>query len=103
MPSQRSHSFAWRIMQDKTIQHLCSRASQHLTYSYPADRAVIEAVPMPISGFKVHRTKDDVAKVSYRGWLVPSSIPVPIKTHCVGERCMLNLSRAQTSSHWCGS
>ncbi|GFV98106.1 uncharacterized protein TNCV_4448661 [Trichonephila clavipes] len=33
---------------------------------------------------------------------VTSSIPVPLKTHRAGQRCMLNLSRAETSSHWCG-
>ncbi|GFX12936.1 uncharacterized protein TNCV_3659321 [Trichonephila clavipes] len=27
---------------------------------------------------------------------------VPLKTRSVGERCKLNLSRTQTSSHWCG-
>ncbi|GFW14416.1 uncharacterized protein TNCV_410991 [Trichonephila clavipes] len=31
---------------------------------------------------------------------VPS--PVPLRTHRIGERCTLNLSRAQTSSRWCG-
>ncbi|GFS48051.1 hypothetical protein TNCV_3599781 [Trichonephila clavipes] len=31
-----------------------------------------------------------------------SSSPLPLKTHCVGQRCMLNLSRAETSSRWCG-
>ncbi|GFT87828.1 hypothetical protein TNCV_799391 [Trichonephila clavipes] len=31
-----------------------------------------------------------------------SSIPVPLKTHRVGERCTLKLSRAQTFSDWCG-
>ncbi|GFW97451.1 uncharacterized protein TNCV_4991271 [Trichonephila clavipes] len=34
--------------------------------------------------------------------LVTSSIPVPLKTRCVGQRCTLNLSRAETSSRWCG-
>ncbi|GFW68005.1 uncharacterized protein TNCV_1617661 [Trichonephila clavipes] len=34
--------------------------------------------------------------------LVTSSSPVPLKTLRVGERCTLNLSRAETSSHWCG-
>ncbi|GFX43959.1 uncharacterized protein TNCV_4112381 [Trichonephila clavipes] len=34
--------------------------------------------------------------------LVPSSSPVPLKARCVGERCTLNLSRAQTSSRCCG-
>ncbi|GFV25876.1 uncharacterized protein TNCV_3868441 [Trichonephila clavipes] len=43
-----------------------------------------------------------VAKVSDRGWLVTSSSLVPLKTRRVGARCTLNLSRAQTSSRWCG-
>ncbi|GFW97836.1 hypothetical protein TNCV_1425991 [Trichonephila clavipes] len=29
-----------------------------------------------------------------------SSSPVPLKTHRVGQRCTLNLSRAETSSRW---
>ncbi|GFV67724.1 uncharacterized protein TNCV_4624041 [Trichonephila clavipes] len=33
---------------------------------------------------------------------VTSSSPVPLKTRRVGQRCTLNLSRAETSSHWCG-
>ncbi|GFX61266.1 uncharacterized protein TNCV_3407401 [Trichonephila clavipes] len=31
-----------------------------------------------------------------------SSSPVPLKFHRVGQRCTLNLSRAETSSRWCG-
>ncbi|GFW91784.1 uncharacterized protein TNCV_3400441 [Trichonephila clavipes] len=31
-----------------------------------------------------------------------SSSPVPLKTHRVGQRCTLNLSRAKPSSRWCG-
>ncbi|GFS62086.1 uncharacterized protein TNCV_476511 [Trichonephila clavipes] len=34
--------------------------------------------------------------------LVTSSSPVPLKTRRVGQRCPLNLSRAETSSRWCG-
>ncbi|GFU48032.1 uncharacterized protein TNCV_4968131 [Trichonephila clavipes] len=34
--------------------------------------------------------------------LVTSSSPVPLKTHRVGQRCTLNLSRAEMSSRWCG-
>ncbi|GFU81973.1 uncharacterized protein TNCV_516541 [Trichonephila clavipes] len=34
--------------------------------------------------------------------LVTSSNPVPPKTRRVGQRCTLNLSRAQTSSRWSG-
>ncbi|GFU62250.1 ATP-dependent DNA helicase [Trichonephila clavipes] len=28
--------------------------------------------------------------------------PVPLKTRRIGQRCTLNLSRAETSSRWCG-
>ncbi|GFT30468.1 hypothetical protein TNCV_2377531 [Trichonephila clavipes] len=35
--------------------------------------------------------------------LVTSSNPVPLKTRRVGQRCMLNLSTAETSFPWCGS
>ncbi|GFU22262.1 uncharacterized protein TNCV_4856081 [Trichonephila clavipes] len=41
-------------------------------------------------------------KVSDHGRHVMSSSPVELKTHRVGQRCMLNLSRAETSSRWCG-
>ncbi|GFV48436.1 hypothetical protein TNCV_3027061 [Trichonephila clavipes] len=34
---------------------------------------------------------------------VTSSSPVPLKTRRVGQRCTLNLSRAEMSSRWCGS
>ncbi|GFX81856.1 uncharacterized protein TNCV_2570561 [Trichonephila clavipes] len=34
--------------------------------------------------------------------LVTSSSPVPLKTRRVGQRCTLNLWRAETSSRWCG-
>ncbi|GFV17179.1 transposable element Tc1 transposase [Trichonephila clavipes] len=33
---------------------------------------------------------------------VTGSSPVPPKTRRVGQRCTLNLSRAETSSRWCG-
>ncbi|GFW23448.1 hypothetical protein TNCV_3805451 [Trichonephila clavipes] len=44
-----------------------------------------------------------VFELSDRGWHVTSSSSVPLKIRRVGERCTLNLSRAQTSSRWCGS
>ncbi|PRD26691.1 UNVERIFIED_CONTAM: hypothetical protein NCL1_37476 [Trichonephila clavipes] len=44
-----------------------------------------------------------VIKVSDHGRNVTSSRPVPLKTCHVGQRCTLNLSRAETSSHWCGA
>ncbi|GFV92069.1 uncharacterized protein TNCV_1895051 [Trichonephila clavipes] len=43
-----------------------------------------------------------VVKVSDRDRHVMSSSPVPPKPCRVGQRCTLNLSRAQTSSLWCG-
>ncbi|GFT96068.1 uncharacterized protein TNCV_313401 [Trichonephila clavipes] len=33
---------------------------------------------------------------------VTSSSPVPLKIRRVGQRCTLNLSKAETSSRWCG-
>ncbi|GFU22115.1 uncharacterized protein TNCV_4300931 [Trichonephila clavipes] len=36
-------------------------------------------------------------------YLVTSSSPVPLKTRRVGQRCTLNLPRAETSSRWCGA
>ncbi|GFT29779.1 uncharacterized protein TNCV_4891771 [Trichonephila clavipes] len=42
-----------------------------------------------------------VVKVSDHGRHVMSSSPVPLKTRRVGQRCMLNLSKAETSSRWC--
>ncbi|GFW79056.1 apolipoprotein B-100 [Trichonephila clavipes] len=38
-----------------------------------------------------------VVKLSDRGWHVPSSSPIPLKTRRVEQRCTLNLSRDQTS------
>ncbi|GFU17261.1 hypothetical protein TNCV_1854821 [Trichonephila clavipes] len=43
-----------------------------------------------------------IVKVSARGWLVTSSSLEPLKTRHVGERCPFDLSRAETSSRWCG-
>ncbi|GFV70192.1 uncharacterized protein TNCV_2553361 [Trichonephila clavipes] len=43
-----------------------------------------------------------VVKVSDRDWLLTSSSPVLLKTHRVGKRGTLNLSRADTSSRWWG-
>ncbi|GFV51100.1 uncharacterized protein TNCV_4743771 [Trichonephila clavipes] len=43
-----------------------------------------------------------VVKVSDWGSHVTNLNPVPLKTPRVGQRCTLNLSRAETSSRWCG-
>ncbi|GFU58451.1 uncharacterized protein TNCV_1368831 [Trichonephila clavipes] len=56
---------------------------------------------------KDHYDVAAVAEWSRYHWiaagLVTSSSPVPLKTHRVGQRCTLNLSRAETSSRWCGA
>ncbi|GFW87894.1 hypothetical protein TNCV_1359981 [Trichonephila clavipes] len=57
---------------------------------------LLEAVIVIITG---HGSR--VVKVWDRGWPCRSS-PVPLNTHRVGQRCILNLSRAPTSSIWCG-
>ncbi|GFU82980.1 transposable element Tcb1 transposase [Trichonephila clavipes] len=41
----------------RTIGRLSSRASQTLSYFYPADRKVTVASPKPIFGFKLHRKR----------------------------------------------
>ncbi|GFU44220.1 uncharacterized protein TNCV_686281 [Trichonephila clavipes] len=43
-----------------------------------------------------------VVKVSDHGRHVMSWSLVPLKTYRVRARCTLNLSRGETSSHWCG-
>ncbi|GFU91451.1 uncharacterized protein TNCV_2542191 [Trichonephila clavipes] len=58
--------------------------------------------PSVYSHLLVSGRGSQMVKVSDRGWLVSSLSPVPLKTRRVGERYTLNLSRAQTSSHWCG-
>ncbi|GFU51908.1 uncharacterized protein TNCV_3734141 [Trichonephila clavipes] len=42
-----------------------------------------------------------VVKISDHGRHIVSSNTVPLKTRRVGQRCTLNLSRAETSSRWC--
>ncbi|GFW60580.1 putative DD41D transposase [Trichonephila clavipes] len=56
--------------------------------------------PMPEIIFKI----EVLTKYRYRtvACLVTSSRRVPPKTRRVGQRCTLNLSRAETSSRWCG-
>ncbi|GFX83643.1 uncharacterized protein TNCV_325921 [Trichonephila clavipes] len=60
------------------------------------------------SGGGYIRQLDEVTAVAewsrYRivAGLVTNSSPLPLNTRRVGRRCTLNLSRAQTSSIWCG-
>ncbi|GFU57139.1 uncharacterized protein TNCV_1780022 [Trichonephila clavipes] len=66
-----------------------------------------DLVAVKIKGSNV-QTNGQVAAVAewyrYRTvvCLATSSSPVPLKTRRIGQRCTLNLSRAETSYHWCG-
>ncbi|GFX01611.1 uncharacterized protein TNCV_3971111 [Trichonephila clavipes] len=64
-----------------------------------------EAISVPQSSVRIiKKTQERKSSTCYllitKG--VTSSSPVPLKTRCLGERCTLNLSRAQTSSRWSG-
>ncbi|GFY09857.1 RNA-directed DNA polymerase from mobile element jockey [Trichonephila clavipes] len=56
------------------------------------------------SGFAKHEKAAVAEWYRYRtvACFVTGSSPVPLKTRRVGQRCTLNLSRAETSSRWCG-
>ncbi|GFS94042.1 hypothetical protein TNCV_2573701 [Trichonephila clavipes] len=65
-----------------------------------------EAISVPQGSVHLVKTTQERKKNSTLDLLitkgVTSSIPVPLKTRRVGERCTLNLFRAQTSSCWSG-
>ncbi|GFV24527.1 uncharacterized protein TNCV_814111 [Trichonephila clavipes] len=62
--------------------------------------------PSPPGGRPPRRGDDAflASPIKYRtvACLVTNSSPVPLKTRRVGQRCTLNLSRAEMSSRWCG-
>ncbi|GFX79807.1 DUF1758 domain-containing protein [Trichonephila clavipes] len=64
----------------------------------------LDSVPCtkPLTSLEEEGCGSPVVKVSNHGRHVMSSILVPLKTRRVGQRCTLNLSRAETSSRWCG-
>ncbi|GFV97853.1 uncharacterized protein TNCV_2021681 [Trichonephila clavipes] len=70
--------------------------------------APVVLVPKPNGKRHQHPSCQQVAAVAewyrYRtvACFVTGSSPVPLKTRRVGQRCTLNLSRAETSSRWCG-
>ncbi|GFT47256.1 hypothetical protein TNCV_3748671 [Trichonephila clavipes] len=64
------------------------------------------ALPPGFAKFSLNRhyngCSSPVVKVSDHGRHIVSSSPVPPKIRRVGQRCMLNQSRAEASSRWCG-
>ncbi|GFX43327.1 uncharacterized protein TNCV_2390351 [Trichonephila clavipes] len=63
---------------------------EHLIFRIPATNGRIRDMPGIFKNVSDHDRH------------VMSSSPVPLKIRLVGERCTLNLSRAQRSSRWCG-
>ncbi|GFU33195.1 uncharacterized protein TNCV_4156981 [Trichonephila clavipes] len=80
--------FNWVIKKDKT--------NSHITKTQQGVKAFF------FSSSDLGGCGSPVVKASNHGRHVMRSIPVPLKTRRVGQRCTLNLSRAETSSRWCG-
>ncbi|GFW61369.1 uncharacterized protein TNCV_4136871 [Trichonephila clavipes] len=85
------------FMQDGAPPHIVLCVQQFLRQHFTNDRVISRAFPTAWWG-----CGSPVVKVSNRGRHVMSSIAVSPKTRRVGQRCTLNLSRAETSSRWCG-
>ncbi|GFW75522.1 uncharacterized protein TNCV_4427051 [Trichonephila clavipes] len=100
----------------RSIHEVCRQTSEHLYFDSSAskidtsiDSSCLGEVPNEKSAIPIqiisHQSQAAVAEwYRYRtvACFVTSSSPVPLKTRRVGQRCTLNLSRAQTSSRWCG-
>ncbi|GFU15585.1 hypothetical protein TNCV_1170871 [Trichonephila clavipes] len=100
----------------KELQEILNEEHQETQRNVSPEQEEDEREPMPTSDIKVFLKKwvdvramkgcgSPVVKVSNHGRHVMSSIQVPLKTRRVGQRCTLNLSRAETSLPlvWCGS
>ncbi|GFT39101.1 hypothetical protein TNCV_3401361 [Trichonephila clavipes] len=93
---------------NEAISYYLSKSSidwHFILFSSPHFGGDVLSVPEELPSTSNHR---DVAAVAewygYRtvAYFVTGSSPVPLKTRRVGQRCTLNLSRAETSSRWCG-
>ncbi|GFX51998.1 uncharacterized protein TNCV_3064151 [Trichonephila clavipes] len=81
-----------------TLKYTEFKSTDHLigTSAHPLQRLVVMDTGMGTG------CGSQVVRVSDHGRYVMSSSPVPLKTRRVGQRCTLNLSRAETPSRWCG-
>ncbi|GFT85917.1 uncharacterized protein TNCV_3255671 [Trichonephila clavipes] len=73
--------------------------------THPEKSSCVDHFRCDLGGFCFPPSKScgsPVVKVSVHGRHAMSSSPVPLKTRRAGQRCTLNLSRAETSSRWCG-
>ncbi|GFX15337.1 uncharacterized protein TNCV_3302661 [Trichonephila clavipes] len=85
------------------MHHKVSHGSLHrskLEAHITKKRRITTQTSMPYPRFE--SCGSPVIKVSEHGRHVMSSSPVSLKTRRVGQRCTLNLSRAEMSSRWCG-
>ncbi|GFW75604.1 hypothetical protein TNCV_4427871 [Trichonephila clavipes] len=83
----------------------CVRGSLEWSGLRTSDRRcrIADQVPFKTRGEGLIRgCGSAMVNVSDQGWHIMSSSPVPLLTRRVGEQCTLTLSRAQTSSRWCG-
>ncbi|GFX35553.1 hypothetical protein TNCV_103601 [Trichonephila clavipes] len=108
MPSLRDGNAIAQINTD-FVNHLVPSTTEHSTSLEHIGTDTCESMINSILCYKDYISikmrghGSLVVKVSDRGRRVMSSSRVPLKTRRVGERCTLNLLRAQTSSRWCGS
>ncbi|GFX36771.1 uncharacterized protein TNCV_5036071 [Trichonephila clavipes] len=90
--------------QEKLIRAVIDSGSQS---TYVSENVITHLKALPLrSKTVIHALFGAAVAEWYRyrivACLVTSSSPVPLKTCRVGQRCTLNLSRAETSSRWCG-
>ncbi|GFW72586.1 hypothetical protein TNCV_3798141 [Trichonephila clavipes] len=94
-----------RPMHVKSIEALSPQVS--FSSLNRAKRKVVVSIEVREKKFLFKNTEylrdcgSPVVKVSDHGRHVKSSSLVPLKTRRVGQRCTLNLLRAETSSRWC--
>ncbi|GFV59841.1 hypothetical protein TNCV_4739691 [Trichonephila clavipes] len=91
------NSHTSKIKVDVQSVHLSYRDTLEHAMEWISAHVVAEWSPPKYSGLGSR-----VVKVLDHGRHVMSTSPVPLKTRRVRQRCTLNLSRAQTSSRWCG-
>ncbi|GFT33866.1 hypothetical protein TNCV_4383581 [Trichonephila clavipes] len=76
------------------------------THWIPCDMISVSAKDLSVTADLDHKCSFSVLSnpivLKDHGRYAMSSSPVPLKTRRVGQRCTLNLSRAETSSRWCG-
>ncbi|GFU70189.1 uncharacterized protein TNCV_5057811 [Trichonephila clavipes] len=108
----KSEDFINEVLDDAvSVMNLTEEETQGHGTTPLSVKGDIEDVPSELDskGLRLHFL-DETSLAAVAEWyrhrivagFVTSSSPVPLKTRRVGQRCTLNLSRAETSSRWCG-